>query len=341
MMDGPMPPDPIRLAPADLARLMPMHLWVDPAGLIRSAGPTLAKLRSDPLPGAAFFDVFDLRKPMGICSAADLMALDGHRVLLAFRGASSRSLRGLAVRAGEGQGTFLNLSFGLAVAEAVREHRLSHADFAATDLAVELLYLTEVKGAVMGELAALNTRLREGQKQAEARAMTDPLTGLANRRGFDLALGRALSEAERGGSFALMHLDLDHFKKVNDTHGHAAGDAALTHVAAVLRRELRAHDVAARIGGDEFTAIVQGACDRRAVAGLAGRIIAQLRRGAPSLAGTPRLSASIGAVLSQDYAAPDAAALLADVDAALYAAKRAGRGRCAIAPPRGEPGLPS
>jgi diguanylate cyclase (GGDEF)-like protein len=332
-MDGGLAFDPIRVGFADLARLMPMHLWIDNNGLIRATGPTLAKLRPEPMGGLPFFDVFDLRKPLGVTTAADLAGLAGHRILMAVRDGLPHTLRGVAVRAGEGQGTFINLSFGLAVAEAVRDHQLSHADFAPTDLTVELLYLTEVKGAVMGELAALNARLRKAHEQAEAEAMTDPLTGLTNRRGFDAALNRALSAAERGGAFVLLHIDLDHFKEINDSLGHAAGDEALIHVAAVLRAELRGQDISARVGGDEFVVLVQGRCDDDTAQRLAGRLIAGIECFTPRAEASARLSASIGAVLSQHHPAPKVDQLLAEADAALYKAKRAGRARCVVARP--------
>src|SRR5690606_25524563 len=129
--------------------------------------------------------------------------------------------------------------FGIAAAEAVRRHALSNADFAPTDLTVELLYLTEVKAAVMSELAALNQRLQDSRREAEAQALTDPLTGLANRRAFEKGLAEAVDMARRGQGFVLMHLDLDYFKTVNDTLGYAAGDHVLAEVAHALRAETR------------------------------------------------------------------------------------------------------
>jgi diguanylate cyclase (GGDEF)-like protein len=331
MMDGNFPPEPLRLGDAELARLMPMHLWVDARGMIRTAGPTLAKLWPEPLAGLDFFDVFELRKPRGIAGVGELASLAGHRILLELRGDDTQTLRGIAVGAGAGQGIFVNLSFGLSVAEAVRNHRLSHADFAPTDLTVELLYLSEVKGAVMEELAALNARLGEAQRQAEAQAMTDPLTGLANRRGFERALARMRADAHRGGSFALLHIDLDYFKAVNDTYGHAAGDEILSGVAACIRAELRSQDVTARIGGDEFVVLVAGVKEPEIVQKLADRIIARIEGYAATSDAAARVSASIGAVLSRRDPVPDADALMAEADGALYAAKRAGRARCVVA----------
>lgn len=336
-MDGAVPPDPLRLEFADLARLMPMHLWINPDGTIRTAGPTLAKLWPAPMAGLGFFSLFELRKPRGVTRPQDLGALAGHRILVALHDGGPQVLRGIAVRAGDGQGTFINLSFGLSVAEAVRTHRLSHADFAPTDLTVELLYLTEVKGAVMAELAALNTRLREAQQRAEAQAMTDPLTGLANRRGFEIALGGMLAGVRRGAGFALLHIDLDRFKAINDSFGHAAGDAILTGVAAALRAELRGVDVTARVGGDEFMALLAGVRDPQVVRDIAGRLIRRIEALVPVPGDSARISASIGAVLSRPNPETGASELLAEADLALYSAKRAGRGRCVLGLDSAEP----
>ena len=329
-MDGGRQAGLLCLGPAELAGLMPMHLWIDRAGIIRAAGPTLAKLSPSQLAGANFFDCFELRKPRGVGGPQALAALANQRILLSLRAAPATTLRGVAVRSADGQGLFFNLSFGLSVAEAVRDHRLTHADFAPTDLTVELLYLTEVKGVVMGELAALNARLRDAHLAAEAQAMTDPLTGLANRRAFEAALAQTRLRAERGGCFALLHLDLDHFKAVNDTHGHAAGDAVLTGVAAILRRELRGQDVIARVGGDEFVALAEGIGDERKIATIAARIIAGLEALVPVPGQAARVSASIGAVLAGPGAVAGPDDLMRAADGALYAAKHAGRGRSVI-----------
>ena len=94
-------------------------------------------------------------------------------------------------------------------------------------------------------------------RELEARADIDPLTDIFNRRGFERELKRSLAYVKRYGTrAALIYLDLDGFKPVNDRHGHAAGDAVLKAVAAMLARKVRASDVVARIGGDEFAVIL-------------------------------------------------------------------------------------
>ena len=328
-MDGQPIQDAALVGSEALGRLMPMYLWITPTGLIRATGPTLAKLcLPGSLIGQRFLDRFQVDKPRALHSMADVHALEGQRIMLSLRDGAGTSLRGQGQALGGGQGWLLNLSFGIYVDEAVRAHRLTNADFAPTDLTVELLYLTEVKAAVMAELAGLNARLQAAQSEAEARALTDALTGLANRRALDAELARECALAARGGPpFALLHLDLDFFKAVNDTLGHAAGDHVLAAAANILRAECRKSDTVARVGGDEFVVILRGESDRDHAARVAARIIAELER--PILfEGQPcRISGSIGVVLSAAYAVPEPERMHADADEALYAAKRAGRGR--------------
>jgi diguanylate cyclase (GGDEF)-like protein len=103
------------------------------------------------------------------------------------------------------------------------------------------------------ELAAARARMAE----LEAHADIDPLTEVRNRRGFERELKRSLAYVKRHGtSAALIYLDLDGFKRINDRHGHAAGDAVLKAVAMVLARHVRASDVVARLGGDEFVLLL-------------------------------------------------------------------------------------
>lgn len=328
-MDGQNIIDSALVGAEALGRLMPMYLWVTPTGLIRASGPTLAKLCGDkPLIGQRFLDRFQVEKPRALNSMADVQALEGQRITLSLRDGAGTGLRGQTQPLGGGQGWLMNLSFGISVAAAVRDHRLTNADFAPTDLTVELLYLTEVKAAVMAELAALNARLQRARTEAEARALTDALTGLANRRALDADLARDCHLVARGGAgFALLHIDLDFFKAVNDTLGHAAGDFVLAEVAQILREETRKSDTVARVGGDEFVVILRGETDPDHVARVAARIISELER--PIIfEGQPcRISGSIGVTLSGFYAAPEPDRMHADADEALYASKRGGRGR--------------
>ena len=113
------------------------------------------------------------------------------------------------------------------------------------------------------EVAAAERKIRE----LEARADTDPLLDIRNRRGFMRELKRSLAYLQRyKGEAALLFIDLDGFKRINDTHGHAAGDAVLKAVAQKLTGHVRASDVVARLGGDEFCVLLWNLAPARAVA---------------------------------------------------------------------------
>lgn len=115
-------------------------------------------------------------------------------------------------------------------------------------------------------------------ERAEDEALRDPLTGLPNRRAWDLAIGAEEDRCRRYGSpAAVLSIDIDELKRVNDEHGHSTGDALLRSAAAVMTRSVRRHDVVARIGGDEFAVLLPECSDDEAQA-LAARILDQLRR---------------------------------------------------------------
>ncbi|KPQ08178.1 MAG: GGDEF domain protein [Rhodobacteraceae bacterium HLUCCA12] len=311
-----------------LGRLMPMYLCLDPGCRIVAAGPTLIKLVGQDAIGQHLEAVFDLRRPMQIVSPMDLA--QAMRLKMSLRHPPRTGFKGVAVPLRATGALLLNLSFGYAVREAVRDHALSDTDFAPTDLVVELLYLSEAKAAIMGELAKMNLRLREAMETAERQALTDPLTGLHNRRAMERKLALLLA-ARR--DFALLHLDLDHFKRVNDTLGHGAGDQVLRAVAAILSDAVRQGDAVTRVGGDEFILLLPGMCDPPAVERLAGQILDRIRNPIDYQGQACRIAGSIGAVLSCDYDCPDAGRLLIEADRALYASKHAGRGQFTLRRP--------
>jgi diguanylate cyclase (GGDEF)-like protein len=155
----------------------------------------------------------------------------------------------------------------------------------------------------------------------------DGLTGLFNRRAFDDHLAKAIAREDRqGGRFALLLFDLDHFKKLNDTFGHPAGDAALTGAARLLDRLLRKGDLAARYGGEEFAAILPGSDESGAVK-MAERVRQALEADRTVFEGARlAVTASFGAAVWPTDGR-EAPALLGAADRALYAAKQAGRNR--------------
>lgn len=309
--------------------LMPMHLLLDRGGEIAHAGPTVGRLLGDTTaPGRPFFDVFEVRRPGGIDTAAALALAAGRPLTLRVRGSDGPFLTGLAQPATDG-GMIVNLSFGISVVEAVGRHDLHAGDFAATDPTVELLYLVEAKAAVLDEFHKLNQRLQGARIAAEEQAFTDTLTGLKNRRALEPVLARF---ARAGLPHALMHLDLDWFKQVNDTHGHAAGDHVLQRTAEILVAEIREDDTAVRMGGDEFLLIFPRLTRRDRLATLAERLLARLQQPMPFGDVLCRVSASIGIAVCEPDGAGDVARNLERVDAALYLSKRSGRGRYNFAP---------
>jgi diguanylate cyclase (GGDEF)-like protein len=174
------------------------------------------------------------------------------------------------------------------------------------------------------------------RRQAEARvlymATHDALTGLANRAELMTGLARRLTELrEPAAILAVLYLDLDYFKSVNDTQGHAAGDALLKFMADRLRATAGPDDLVGRLGGDEF-AVVQRVASAEAAVDLARRLVAALDR--PGEQGGSGVS--IGLALAPGHGL-DADQLLACADAALYAAKAAGKGRFRLYEPAMEP----
>lgn len=163
-------------------------------------------------------------------------------------------------------------------------------------------------------------------------AVTDALTGLHNRRGFELQLGRLLGRhADSGVPLAIAMLDLDHFKRVNDLHGHPVGDAVLTLLARLLRDHVREGDVVVRWGGEEFLIIAAG-LDEALGRALLTRLSQALRVATPAPLSQP-LTFSAGLVVGE--VPSEATAVFERIelaDEALYAAKRAGRDRIETAP---------
>jgi diguanylate cyclase (GGDEF)-like protein len=171
----------------------------------------------------------------------------------------------------------------------------------------------------------------------ERENVTDALTGLRNRRAFDRRWGEELARARRiGQPLAMLVVDVDHFKRINDEYGHKAGDAVLAAVARVLLEVVRETDIAARYGGEEF-AVIAPYTRPEAAFRLAERVrqaVEERAAGALGAAGASRkVSVSIG-VAGCDNAALSCERVFERADAALYAAKQDGRNRVVLAPAR-------
>lgn len=178
------------------------------------------------------------------------------------------------------------------------------------------------------------TERKRAETAAHELAMRDSVTGLLNRRGLDGALSNSLAAAfNESRQMALLLVDLDYFKAVNDTYGHAAGDLVLREVAAVLTQCVRRTDIVGRAGGDEFVVLLPGIEGPHKASEIAQNIIAGLSK--PIAIGEgqfARIGASIGIAVTGAAREP-AAVLLRRADEAMYAAKQSGRGRACLSRP--------
>ena len=169
------------------------------------------------------------------------------------------------------------------------------------------------------------TQRKEMEELLRHQAQSDPLTDLPNRALFDDRLQVVLTQAHRyGDEFALLYVDLDHFKAVNDSMGHAAGDELLIETARRLTKAVRESDTVARLGGDEFAVILPKISGLEEVEEVARRIVTMLARVFNLSEGEARVSASVGIAIFPRHG-QGLAELMASADAALYAAKQGGR----------------
>ncbi|TWI60881.1 diguanylate cyclase (GGDEF)-like protein [Pseudoduganella lurida] len=210
----------------------------------------------------------------------------------------------------------LALTHGAAVVDVTRPGAFQSVYLAATALQPALLAL--------GFLMVANERLR---LLLERRSASDPLTGVLNRRGFGEVYTREVArmarQRQRSRSLALLSVDLDFFKKINDHHGHAEGDRVLVNVAKMIESVLRESDVVARFGGEEFNVLLPETDLKRALA-VAGRVQTLLREACTG--DMPSCTASIGVSVQTDPA-EGLQPLLGRADEALYQAKKNGRDR--------------
>jgi diguanylate cyclase (GGDEF)-like protein/PAS domain S-box-containing protein len=195
---------------------------------------------------------------------------------------------------------------------------------------LELTYIPtfDVDGkTVLGFQAVINdvTTTKHEERRLRQLTQTDPLTGVGNRIGFQEQLERALVASRADGSaIAVMYLDVDRFKQINDSHGHAVGDALLKAFASRLVRALRITDVVARLGGDEFAILLSQLPDARHAGSVADKILENVRK--PFAIADMRflITTSIG-IATVDGGAATAAVLLKVADESMYRAKQSGR----------------
>jgi len=186
----------------------------------------------------------------------------------------------------------------------------------------EVALLEQKAVQARNELALLRMQLERAQAELARQARFDTLTDLFNRRAFDEALEEALWAARRQHApLSVLFLDLDNLKEINDANGHLAGDLALQRVADVLRQSIRATDVAARYGGDEFVVLLANANEEQAYY-LARRLQENLRQQAKDLSAPIEVSGGIASLSPLVRTAQD---LIQQADIALYHAKQQGK----------------
>ena len=196
-------------------------------------------------------------------------------------------------------------------------------------LRTQLLPEVSSVGRVVGlySLATDVTSLREAERRMAVLALTDTLTGLPNRRWLDAHLPEALARAKRQSTgLAVALLDVDHFKRINDNHGHAAGDAVLAAFADCLRGCLRATDFVARVAGDEFLFVLEGLHGAEECDEVACKVVAAVRQLRVDVAGVVlRCATSVGVAFLTAGRTIEPQRLIAQADEALYATKSRGR----------------
>jgi diguanylate cyclase (GGDEF)-like protein/PAS domain S-box-containing protein len=201
---------------------------------------------------------------------------------------------------------------------------------------LQTVYIPDTRedGTVRGifTLSTDITAMKTVQQELQRLARIDTLTGLANRRQFDELLEQALARHRRTAApLALIFLDIDHFKAINDGHGHGAGDAVLKEFASRLLQTLRETDVAARLSGDEFVVILDGLATRDEALGVADKLLQAIRVPMIVAGKTLRVTASMGLAWHHGSTELDAQALMARADRALYRAKEGGRDAVGLA----------
>ncbi|TSA16634.1 MAG: diguanylate cyclase [Betaproteobacteria bacterium] len=350
---GPGDPDAITVAAVERARKMEPHVFerTRPNG-------TVLEVRGTPLPGGGFVSIYtditerkqtekalraseaELRLLTDNVPAMILYVDRGMNCMFAnkryadFFGLVMTDIVGKPLREIVGETAYQDLQIHFDRAfeghSVAYQRNVKFANGEQRCLDVKLVPRTEEQGRIPGcySMAIDITEQKLAAERIQHLAHHDSLTGLPNRMLFNDRLGQAISLGKRDSSrFALLYLDLDKFKPVNDTLGHDAGDELLKSAAARIREQVRESDTVARVGGDEFTVILRDIPNRESVAAVAEKIIAalstpfRLERQKQSV----RIGTSVGIAVYPDDA-PDHETLIKLADASMYKAKV--RGSC-------------
>jgi diguanylate cyclase (GGDEF)-like protein len=319
------------MAPKTLDDLLPFAAIIAADGTIAHLGRSLRRVTRD-VGGRRFFEMFSVCAPRPLRRCTDPARLCGAKVVLEAAidiGVDKVRLRASIAPADPSLGTYLVLtSLGAQLHTQLGPLGLNSTDFAHADPSIDMLYVLRTQGTLIDEMQGLADRLRIAKETAEAQAHTDQLTGLPNRRGLSVFAENLLAERERGAVATawLLHVDLDRFKQVNDTLGHAAGDAILKRVAGDLRAVLLPGDFAARIGGDEFVLVLRDVPDTASAVDRARDVISRVQLPLDFCGQAIQVGASVGVTRVEPASGQSVDGLLLEADLALYEVKRSGRG---------------
>ena len=317
----------IQLTGATVDALFPLHVTISGRGLIESVGPTLARIAGRDLIGRRFLDAFKIERPRGVADLDALRAQARRKLVISAWPQDGAPVQFRCVAAPLGHdnaGLFVDFSLGADFADVIERFSLASRDFKPNDVSIDLVYAVETQKTLLEDSRRLASALNHAKDEAERVARVDVVTGIANRRALHARLDEMLSGSEGDGAFALLHVDLDRFKAVNDSFGHAAGDFVLKHAASAIANAARDRDLAARIGGDEFVLLLADAPDDQNLVRLAEALCAHISRPVRLEEAVCEVGASIGVVRFAAGEETSADKLLAKSDIALYDAKERG-----------------
>lgn len=327
------------LSPSLLDAAFPFHLVLDRELRVLQAGTSISRVHPDSLIGVPLAEIFAISTPKLACNF-DSIAAHGRSLFLVQSLVNPELvLRGQMLHDPGAECLFFVGSPWITDTAAVASLGLTLSDFAVSDAIVDYALLLQTQSVSLAESRELASRLDESAKELVYQAFHDALTGLPNRAFLVDHLTRIMAadpenRASALGPVAVMMLDLDEFKAVNDSYGHPAGDRVLEVVSDRLRAGAREGDLIARLGGDEFVMVIEARSantaplDTQAVDRVAERVLAMLSEPIPLSPGSSisvEVSASIGIALCSGTESPDE--LLRNADLAMYTAKARGKWR--------------
>ncbi|WP_316648288.1 putative bifunctional diguanylate cyclase/phosphodiesterase [Ovoidimarina sediminis] len=321
-------PQALSLSMETFERIVPFGVIVDAGGIVRNLGPSLQKIAGSACGvGRPVFEVFSFRKPRLLKPELVFQDVVGARITMevqtpgndgpvsVFGMAFNITIDGLPHVA-------LVMTPGVNARRLIEEQGLRTCDFSAGDGSPDLLPLLAMQEEMAADSKRAAVRLKSAYDEAERIALHDTLTNLPNRRALMIELG----DVAQKEPLTIVHVDLDRFKEINDTYGHAAGDAALQHAASALRSVFGDEAMCARLGGDEFVVLLRGAAQEAKLAEFGQAVVAAVSAPFQFRGEHLKIGASVGLARTISSDGLSADELMHRVDLALYEAKRSGRG---------------